>query len=83
MGDGWLDILVLQKQRKPALVYFFLMAWLRKPLTGNWIHRFRAGSLRIERTEGVWVQTDGELAGGLPLDISLDRASFPLVVPHG
>jgi diacylglycerol kinase (ATP) len=81
MGDGLLDILVLEGGRRLDLARFLLNAWLGKAEAGGWIHRFRTRTLRIDGGESVLVQADGELAGGLPLDISLQDKAFPLVVP--
>jgi diacylglycerol kinase family enzyme len=76
-----LDILVLEGRRRLALAVFLVLAWFQRPMKGEWIHRFRSDALKIEGGEGVLVQVDGELAGGLPLDISLKPSSFPLIIP--
>ncbi len=81
MSDGLLDILVLQGCRRLELANFLLQAWRGKPETRNWIHRFRAHSLKIEGSGDVLVQADGELVGSLPLNIGLSHSIFPLVVP--
>ena len=81
MHDGLLDILVLEGRRRFALVVFLVLAWFQRPMKGQWIHRFRSDTLKIEGGEGLLVQVDGELAGGLPLDIGLKPSSFPLIVP--
>jgi diacylglycerol kinase (ATP) len=81
MSDGLLDILVIEGRHRLRLARFLLNAWRRKPETGDWIHRLRVRTLRIEGSADVPVQTDGELAGSLPLEISLSTSSFPLVIP--
>jgi diacylglycerol kinase (ATP) len=81
MGDGWLDILILQGHRRIALAWFLLLAWLGIPESGNWICRLKADALKIEGPGNVLIQTDGELAGGLPLHVNLIHATFPLVIP--
>jgi YegS/Rv2252/BmrU family lipid kinase len=81
MRDGLLDILVLEGQHRLGLARFLLQAWCGKPRTYDWVHRLQARSLKIEGPAGVLVQADGEPAGCLPLDIRLDDAAFPLVVP--
>ena len=81
MHDGFLDILILDGRSRLALVGFLLLAWLQQPMKGGWIHRLRSNSIRIEGAEGVSVQVDGELAGGLPLDIGLTPSVFPLIIP--
>jgi diacylglycerol kinase (ATP) len=81
MYDGLLDILILNKRSRLAVAGFLLRAWLQQPMKGDWIHRLQSKDLRIEGAEGVLVQVDGELAGGLPLDISLTPSAFPLIIP--
>lgn len=81
MYDGFLDILILDGRSRLALAGFLLLAWLQRPMKGGWIHRLRSKDLRIEGAEGVLVQVDGERAGGLPLDIGLTPAAFPLIIP--
>ncbi len=81
MSDGLLDVLVLQGRRRIALAWFLILAFLGKAQKGNWIHRLQTKSLKIEGPPEALVQTDGELAGSLPLDVNLIRSSFPLVVP--
>ena len=48
MADGLLDLLILQGRRRLALAWFLLLAWFGKPETGDWIHRLRAKTVRIE-----------------------------------
>jgi diacylglycerol kinase family enzyme len=81
MHDGQLDLLVLEGRRRLALAAFLLSAWLQRPMRGDWIHRLRADAAGIEPAGGVHVQVDGELAGGLPLDINLTPSAFPLIIP--
>jgi diacylglycerol kinase (ATP) len=81
MCDGSFDILVLQGRRRLALAWFLLKAWLQMPEKNESIHRFRTDALRIEGPSGVYVQADGELVGGLPLEVTLARSAFPLVFP--
>jgi diacylglycerol kinase (ATP) len=81
MHDGFLDILILEGRSRLALAGFLLRAWLQQPMKGGWIHRLQSKDIRIEGAEGVSVQVDGELAGGLPLDIGLTPSAFPLIIP--
>lgn len=81
MNDGFLDILVLQGKQRLRLARFLFQAWRSRPETGSWVHRLRGSMLRIDGPKDVLVQADGELAGALPLEISLARSAFPLVVP--
>jgi diacylglycerol kinase (ATP) len=81
MSDGLLDVLILEGRRRLALGSFLLQAWLGKAVTNTWVHRLQARTLHVEGRPGVRVQSDGELAGSLPVEISLIDKAFPLVVP--
>ncbi len=81
MSDGLLDILVLQGRHKLGLAHFLFQAWRGVPETHDWVHRLKTRTLRIEGPSNVFVQVDGELAGGLPLEIGLAGSVFPLIVP--
>ena len=81
MGDGQLDVLILEKPSRIELARFLLLAWCGKPQKRGWIHRLRASSFSVSGPEKVLVQVDGELAGNLPLEIDLDSSAFPLIIP--
>ncbi len=81
MGDGLLDILILEKQNRFELARFLFLAWLGKPEKRGWIHRVRSSSFKVEGPDEVLVQVDGELAGNLPQEIDLDNSAFPLIIP--
>jgi YegS/Rv2252/BmrU family lipid kinase len=83
MADGLLDILILEGRRRVALGCFLLQAWIGRAATHDWVHRIRTRSLRVEGGADVLVQADGELAGGLPVEIGIEDRSFPLVIPGG
>jgi YegS/Rv2252/BmrU family lipid kinase len=81
MGDGLLDLLLIQGVHRAGLALFLLQAWLGTAGGRDWILRVRTRSARIEGPSAVPVETDGELAGHLPLEIALAPSRFPLVVP--
>jgi diacylglycerol kinase (ATP) len=81
MNDGLLDFLVLAGKRRVGLARFLFQAWLGRPEKGDWIHRLRSSSARIEGPDSVLIQADGELAGTLPVEITLTNSTFPLVIP--
>jgi YegS/Rv2252/BmrU family lipid kinase len=81
MTDGLLDILILQGKRRVEFAGFLLQALRGKAIERDWIHRIQARGLKIVGSSEVMVQTDGELAGRLPLDLDIDHRAFPLVVP--
>ncbi len=81
MTDGLVDILILEGRRRLALGFFLIQAWFGKAARHSWTHRLRARTLSIRGGADVLVQVDGELAGGLPVEISLRNKAFPLVVP--
>jgi diacylglycerol kinase (ATP) len=81
MQDGLLDILIIQGKSRIKLARFLLSALLGRAERNDWPRRIRAGSLAVEGPAEIPVQADGELAGELPLEISLLPSTFPLVVP--
>ena len=81
MTDGLLDVLIVQGRHTFELAHFLLLSWLGKTATHDWVHRLQIRSLKINGPAEVLVQTDGELAGHLPINISLDNLVFPLIVP--
>lgn len=82
MADGVLDILILQEKRRIELARFLLQALCRRAGTRSWVHRIRAKELKIDGPPEIMIQTDGELAGHLPLEIGVSALAFPLVVPQ-
>ncbi len=81
MNNGLLDVLVLEGRRRLDFAYFLLKAWLQKPETRDWIHRFKTSSLKADGPADICLQVDGELAGGLPVNVSLIPSALPMVVP--
>ena len=81
MGDGLLDLLVLQGVRKAGLVRFLIKAWLGIPEKQSWIHRLKAKAIQIDGPPTLLAQIDGELGGPPPYRIFLEEAAFPLVIP--
>lgn len=81
MQDGLLDILIIQGRSRIKLARFLLLAWFGRPGRNGWTQRIRAGKVAIDGPAGIPVQADGELAGELPIQVSLLPSTFPLVVP--
>ena len=79
--DGMLDLVMIQGKSRLAYVRFIAGARLGKPPALPCVRRCRARKVRIEGPRGIWVHADGELAGTLPVDITLVPSSFPLVIP--
>jgi YegS/Rv2252/BmrU family lipid kinase len=81
MADGFLDVLIIEGVHRAGLARFLLSAWCGIQEKPSWVHRMRTKELSIEGPSSVMVETDGELAGTLPVRIHLSPNSFPLVVP--
>jgi len=80
MADGLFDVLFIEGNRRLALAWFLLSAWCQKPMTSTWIQRLKASSMKIAGDSNALVQSDGELVGSLPLEITLKNRAFPLII---
>jgi diacylglycerol kinase (ATP) len=81
MCDGWFDLLVVQTRSRWDYFRMLWRAQLGRAPQYPWLQRRRVASLRIAGPRGIWIQADGEAAGTLPVEVSLEPAKFPLVVP--
>lgn len=81
MCDGELDVLIVQTRRKSNYARLIWAAFFGRAPEFPWLLRRRVRRLRVTGPRGLWVQADGEIAGTLPLELDLEPASFPLIVP--
>jgi diacylglycerol kinase (ATP) len=81
MTDRMLDVLIIEGIHKLGLARFLFSAWCGIRENNPWIHRIRTKELSVEGPSSVMLETDGELAGTLPVRIRLSPNRFPLVVP--
>ena len=81
MQDGLLDILIINQRNKFRIARFFFNAWLGRAESGPWIQRLQSRSVSLSGSGDIRIQVDGEIAGTLPVDISILPSAFPLVVP--
>jgi len=71
LDDGLLDVLVFQKQTHWDIVrYLQAIAFGAHPELHD-VEYFQARSLRLESSEQVPVEVDGELAGALPYEFRI------------
>ena len=73
MQDGLLDFCVLKEKNIPDMLRFWVSSLRREQLEEPTAEYFRAGSAHISCPAGsqVLVQTDGEVVGELPMDVSV------------
>lgn len=81
LSDGLFDLLILEGSSRLGYVRFLRSAQRGKPRDFPWVRRCRCRTIRMEGPRGIWVQTDGELVGTLPVDITIVPSSYPLVIP--
>jgi diacylglycerol kinase (ATP) len=81
MADGFLDVLIIEGVHRLGLARFLFSAWCGIQEKHSWVHRIRTRELSVEGPTSVMLETDGELAGTLPVRIRLSPNQFPLVVP--
>lgn len=81
MMDGMLDVLAIRRSSAAEFAMMILSARLGTSPTGPTIMRSRASRIQIDGPRGIWVHADGEPIGTLPVEISVAKSSFPLLVP--
>lgn len=84
MRDGLLDVCVLQTLSPFGTLHYWLAALVQSHLTHPKVQYWRTREARITVAEGddeVLVQTDGELAGHLPMDVRIVPRALKVVVP--
>jgi diacylglycerol kinase family enzyme len=81
LSDGLFDLLILEGSSWLGYARFLRSAQRGKPRDFPWVRRCRCRTVRMEGPRGIWVQTDGDLVGTLPVDITIVPSSYPLVVP--
>ena len=81
MTDGFLDLLIVQGRPKLGSLLLLWGAWRGRLGQDPGLQYKRCRSVKVEGPPSLQVHADGELVGGLPVEISLVPAGFPLVVP--
>jgi diacylglycerol kinase (ATP) len=84
MRDGLLDVVVLKDMGLFSVAHYWLAALLSAHLQHPKVEYFRTASARLTVAEGdkpVLVQTDGEIAGRLPLDCRVVPGALRIVTP--
>lgn len=84
MRDGLLDVCVLQTLSPFGTLHYWLAALVQSHLKHPKVQYWRTREANIEVVEGdeqVLVQTDGELAGRLPMDVRIIPRALRVVVP--
>jgi diacylglycerol kinase (ATP) len=84
MRDGLLDVVVLKDMGFLSVAHYWLAALLSAHLQHPKVEYFRTASARLTVAEGdspVLVQTDGEIAGRLPLECRVVPGALRIVTP--
>lgn len=84
MRDGLLDVVVLKDMGFFSVAHYWLAALLSAHLRHPKVEYFRTAAARLTVAEGdapVLVQTDGEVAGKLPLDCRVVPGALKVVTP--
>lgn len=79
--DGLLDVCVLPCRTRLEAAKLFLLAAGGEHIGAEGVIYAKGKVIRIESTEAVPVQVDGEAAGHTPTDIRLLRVRVPFIVP--
>jgi len=84
MRDGLLDVCVLKDKSLLGMAHYWLAALLSAHLRHPKVEYFRTAHARLSVAEGegeVLVQTDGEIAGKLPLDCTVVPGALHVITP--
>jgi diacylglycerol kinase (ATP) len=84
MRDGLLDVCVLQTPSPLGTAYYWLAALVESHLRSRHVRYWRTEEVRVAVAEGdaeVLVQTDGEVAGKLPLVCRVVPRALRVIVP--
>jgi len=84
MRDGLLDVCVLQDKSFLSTAWYWLAALLNSHLTHPKVQYFRTEAAQVSAVEEgkeILVQTDGEVAGKLPLECRVVPRALRVVVP--
>jgi YegS/Rv2252/BmrU family lipid kinase len=79
--DGLLDVVVLPCRTPQEAVRHFLYAAAGEHLLGEGVVYTKGKTIRVESSEPVPIQIDGEAAGHTPVEIKLMPIRVPFVVP--
>jgi len=84
MRDGLLDVCVLKDKSLISTVWYWTAALINAHIRHPKVEYFRTESAVVEAVEGdqeVLVQTDGEMAGKLPMECKVVPRALRVVVP--
>jgi diacylglycerol kinase (ATP) len=84
MRDGLLDVCVLQNVSPLSTLQYWLAALVESHLKHPQVQYWRTKDAEISVVEGdgeVLVQTDGEMAGRLPMDVRIVPRALRVIVP--
>jgi diacylglycerol kinase (ATP) len=85
MRDGLLDVCVMTDKSFLNMSYYWLSALVNTHLRSPRVEYFRATAMRMSLAPGesgeVLVQTDGEIAGRLPLDCHVVPRALNVITP--
>ncbi|MHB1003275.1 MAG: diacylglycerol/lipid kinase family protein [Thermoleophilia bacterium] len=85
MTDGLLDVCVLKEKSLTRMVEFWYKALKTERLDSSLADYFRAADLEITCPDGgtVLLQVDGELAGELPVRVTVEKQALDVCVGAG
>ncbi len=70
-----MSVVVLEKVNIFIIIYLVTRLLMRKHLNSKYIHHFKTNTLKIITNESEYCQTDGEIVGQEPQDISCSMTS--------
>jgi len=79
IDDGWIDVTVVERVSLAEVCRHLPILYSGKLLTYPKVRNFRAARVRVESDRPVAVETDGELAGTLPVEAEILPRALRLI----
>lgn len=82
IDDGLLDLVIIEKSTHAELIQIFTGLFNGQHINHNKVHYFQAKNIVIDSDDkNLTIDSDGELAGSMPLNISVDNKEINILVP--
>lgn len=81
MNDGLLDIVIFEKANNADLLQIFTKVFNGQHITHPKVHYYQGKSIKIDCEKKIPIDTDGDLGGYVPAEISSVHNAIEILVP--